>query len=185
MVPFGLVQAPAYFQALINKVLKGLHKFAVTYLDDIIIFSKNEEEHLEHLRIILQKLKEADLKLKRSKCDFMRTQIQYLGHLISSNGIQPLPEKLGSIKNMPAPQSTKEVRQFLGLAGYYCKFVPWFSDLSRPLTRLTWKDILFKWTKECQSCFELLKETLCTHPILWFPDPNRPYVLFTDASKYG
>ena len=137
MVPFGLAQAPAYFQALINKVLKGLHKFAVTYLDDIIIFSKNEEEHLEHLRIIFQRLKEAGLKPKRSKCDFMRTQIQYLGHLISSNGIQPLPEKLGSIKNMPAPQSAKEVKQFLSLAGCYYKFVPQFSDLSRPLTRLT------------------------------------------------
>ena len=174
-----------YFQALINKVLNGLHKFAVIYLDDIIIFSKTEEEHLEHLRIIFQRLKEAGLKLKRSKCDFMKTQIQYLGHLISSNGIQPLAEKLGSIKNMPAPQSAKEVKQFLGLAGYYCKFVPWFSDLSRPLTRLTRKDVLFKWTKECQSCFELLKETLYTHPILWYPDPNRPYVLFTDASKYG
>ena len=137
MVPFGLAQAPAYFQALINKVLKGIHKFAVTYLDDIIIFSKNEEEHLKHLRIIFQRLKEASLKLKRSKCDFMKTQIQYLGHLISSNGIQPLLEKLGSIKNMPAPQNTKEVKQFLGFTGYYCKFVPQFSDLSRPLTRLT------------------------------------------------
>ena len=86
---------------------------------------------------------------------------------------------------MLAPWSAKEVKQFLGLAGYYCKFVPQFLDLSRPLTRLTRKDVLFKWTKECQVCFELLKETLCTHPILWYPDPNRPYVLFTDASKYG
>ena len=154
------------FELLINKVLKGLHKFAVTYLDDIIIFSKYEEEHLEHLRIIFQRLKEAGLKLKRSKCDFMKTQIQYLGHLISSDGIQPLPEKFGSIKNMPAPRSTKEVKQFLGLAGYHHKFVPQFSDLSRPLTRLTRKDVLFKWTKECQACFELLKETLCTHHIL-------------------
>ena len=185
MVPFGLAQAPAYFQALINKVLKGLHKIAVTYLDDIIIFSKNEEEHLEHLRIIFQRLKEAGLKLKRSKCDFMKTQIQYLRHLISSSGIQPLPEKLESIKNMPAPRSPKEVKQFLGLAGYYHKFVPRFSDLSRPLTRLTRKDVLFEWTKECQACFELLKETLCMHPILQYPDLNRPYVLFTDASKYG
>ena len=185
MVPFGLTQAPVYFQALINKVLKGLHKFAVTYLDDIIIFSKNEEEHLEHLRIIFWRLKEAGLKLKISKCDFMKTQIQYLGHLISSDGIQPLPEKLGSIKNMPAPWSMKEVKQFLGLAWYYYKFVPQFSYLSRPLTRLTQKDVLFEWTKECQSCFKLLKETLCTHPILCYPDPNRPYVLFTDASKYG
>ena len=121
MVPFGLAQAPAYFQALINKVLKGLNKFAVTYLDDIIIiFSKDEEEHLEHLRIIFQRLKEVGLKLKGSKCDFMKTQIQYLGHLIPPSGIQPLPEKLGSIKNMPAPRSPKEVKQFLGLAGYYC-----------------------------------------------------------------
>ena len=165
MVPFGLAQAPAYFQALINKVLKGLHKFGVTYLDDITILNKNEEEHLEHLRIIFQRLKEADLKLKRSKCDFIKTQIQHLGHLISSDGIQPLPEKLESIKNMPEPWSTKEVKQFLGLAGYYHKFVPWFSDLSRPLTRLTRKDVLFKWTKECQTCFELLKEPLCTHPM--------------------
>ena len=155
------------------------------YLDNIIIFSKDEEEHLEHLRIIFQRLKEAGLKLKRSKCDFMKTQIQYLGHLISSNGIQPLPEKLRSIKNMPAPRSPKEVNQFLGLAGYYHKFVPRLSDLSRPLTRLTRKDVLFEWTKECQACFKLLKEKLCTYPILWYPDLNKPYVLFTDASKYG
>ena len=185
MVPFGLAQAPAYFQALISKVLKGLHKFAVVYLDDIIIFSKDEEEHLEHLRIIFQRLKEAGLKLKRSKCDFVKTQIQYLGHLISSKGIQPLPEKLRSIENMPAPRSPKEVKQFLGLAGYYCKFIPRFSDLSRPLTRLTRKDVLFEWTKECQACFELLKEKLCTYPTLQYPDPNKSYVLFTDASKYG
>ena len=185
MVLFRLAQAPAYFQALISKVLEGLHKFAVTYPDDIIIFSKTEEEHLEHLRIIFQRLKEARLKLKRSKCDFMKRQIQYLRHLISSDGIQPLPEKLESIKNMPAPRSPKEVKQFLGLAGYYHKFVPQFSDLSRPLIRLTRKDVLFKWTKECQACFQMLKDALCTHPILWYPDPERPYVLFTDASKYG
>ena len=93
MVPFGLAQAPAYFQALINKVLKGLHQFAIAYLDDIIIFSKDEEEHLEHLRIIFQRLKAAGLKLKRSKCDFMKRHIQYLGHLISPEGIQPLPDE--------------------------------------------------------------------------------------------
>ena len=106
MVLFDLTQVPAYFQALINKVLKELNKFAVTYLDDIIIFNKNKEEHLEHLRIIFQKLKEAGLKFKRSKCDFMKRHIQYLGHLISPEGIQPLPEKLESIKNMPAPKIT-------------------------------------------------------------------------------
>ena len=109
MVPFGLAQDPAYLEALISKVLKGLHKFAVAYLDDIIIFSKDEDEHLEDLRIIFQKLKEAGLNLKRSKCDFMKSQIQYLRHLITSNRTQPLPEKLESIKNMPAP-SPKEVK---------------------------------------------------------------------------
>ena len=185
MVPFGLAQAPAYIQALIKKVLKGLHKFAVTYLDDIIIFSKDEQEHLEHLKIIFQRLKEAGLKLKRLKCDFMKIQIQYLGHLISSCGIQSLPERCGNIKNTPAPRSPKGVKQFLGLAGCYHKFVPTFLDLSRPLTRLTRKDVLFEWNKECQACIELLKETLCTHPILQYLDPNKSYVLFTDASKYG
>ena len=97
---------------------------AIAYLDDIIIFSKDEEEHLEHLRIIFQRLKAAGLKLKRSKCDFMKRHIQYLGHLISPKGIQPLPKKLESIRNMPAPKNPKEIKQFLGLAGYYRKFVP-------------------------------------------------------------
>ena len=111
--------------------------------------------------------------------------IQYLRHLIFSVGIQPLPLKLESIKNMPAPRRQKEVKQFLGFARYYHKFVLQFSNLSRPLTRLTRKDVLFKWTKECQACFQMLKEAICTHPILWYPDLERPYVLFTDASRYG
>ena len=110
----------------------------------LIIFSKDEEEHLEHLRIIFQCLKEAGLKLKRSKCDFIKRHIQYLGHLISQDRIQPLPEKLESIRDMPAPRNPKEIKQFLGLAGYYPKFVPRFSDLSRPLTQLTRKDVLIK-----------------------------------------
>ena len=134
MVPFGLAQAPTYFQVFISKVLKGLHSFTMAYLDDIIIFSNDEEEHLEHLRIIFQHLKEAGLKLKRSKCDFIKRHIQYLGYLISQDGIQPLPEKLESIRDMPAPRNPKEIKQFLGLAGYYRKFVPRFLDLSRPLT---------------------------------------------------
>ena len=113
MVPFGLAQAPTYFQALISKVLKGLHSFAMAYLDDIIIFSKDEEEHLEHLRIIFQCLKEAGLKLKRSKCDFIKRHIQYLGHLISQDGIQPLLEKLESIRDVPAPRNPKEIKALL------------------------------------------------------------------------
>ena len=150
MVPFGLAQAPAYFQLLMNKVLNGL-KFAMAYLDDIIIFSKNELQHLEHLKTIFSHLKEARLKMKWSKCDFFKSEIHYLGHLISTEGISPLPNKLDCIQHMPAPRNMKEIKQFLGLTGYYRKFVPIFADISRPLTTLTKKDKKFEWTPACQK----------------------------------
>ena len=134
VVPFGLAQAPAYFQALISEVLKGLSHFTIVYLDDIIIFSQTEEEHLKHLEIIFRRLKEAGLKLKRSKCSFMKLHIEYLGHLISEKGIEPMPDKLAAIKEMLAPRSPKEIKQFLGLVGYYRKFIPRFSDIAKPLT---------------------------------------------------
>ena len=184
MVPFGLAQAPAYFQLLMNKVLKGL-KFTMTYLDDIIIFSQDESQHLEHLEIIFSHLREAGLKMKRSKCDFFKSEIHYLGHLISPEGISPLPNKLDSMKHMPAPNSAKEIKQFLGLTGYHRKFVPRFADISRPLTTLTKKDAKFKWTSVCQKSFELLKEALCGEPVLKYADTSKPYTLYTDASKYG
>ena len=129
-VPFGLAQAPAYFQKLINDVLKGCN-FAMGYLDDIIIYSRTEKEHLEHLEEIFGRLRAAGLKLKLEKCSFFKRHIQYLGHLISADGIQPLPEKLESIAKMPAPRNPKEVKQFLGLVGYYRKFVPRFAWISQ------------------------------------------------------
>ena len=184
MVPFGLAQAPAYFQLLMNKVLKGL-KFAMTYLDDIIIFSQDELQHLEHLEIVFSRLQEAGLKMKHSKCDFFKSEIHYLGHLISPEGISPLPNKLDSIRHMPVPNSAKEIKQFLGLTGYYRKFVPRFADISRPLTTLTKKDAKFEWTSACQKSFELLKEALCGEPVLKYADTSKPYTLYTDASKYG
>ena len=119
MVPFSLTQALAYFQALISEVLKGLSHFTIAYLDDNIIFSKTKEGHLQHLEIIFQRLCEAGLKLKQSKCSFMKLHIVYLGHLISENGIELMPDKLSAIKEMPAPRSQKEIKQFLGLVGYY------------------------------------------------------------------
>ena len=184
MVPFGLAQAPAYFQLLMNKVLKGL-KFAMTYLDDIIIFSQDELQHLEHLEIVFSCLQEAGLKMKHSRCDFFKSEIHYLGHLISPEGISPLPNKLDSIRHMPVPNSVKEIKQFLGLTGYYRKFVPKFADISRPLTTLTKKDTKFEWTSACQKSFELLKEALCGEPVLKYADTSKPYTLYTDASKYG
>ena len=141
------------------------------YLDDIIIYSRLEKEHLEHLEEIFGRLKAAGLKLKIEKCYFFKKHIQYLGHLISPEGIQPLPEKLESISKMPAPKNPKEVKQFLGLIGYYRKFVPWFADISRVLTHLMKKDMEFKWTPECKNCFQILKDFLQKAPILKYHNP--------------
>ena len=131
--PFRLTQAPAYFQRLINKVLAGLD-FTFGYLDDILIYSPDVPTHLVHMKQLFQRLREADLELNREKFNFFKSHIQYLGHLISGEGIKPLPEKLESIKEMPPPTTPKEVKQFLGLIGYYRKFIPRFTDVARPLT---------------------------------------------------
>ena len=125
---FGLAQAPAYFRRLVNEVLPGL-TFAFGYLDDILVFSPDVESHLEHLRLLFERLRSADLKLKEVKCNFLKKHIQYLGHIVSE-GITPLPKKLDSIQKMLPPKTPKEVKQFLGLIGYYRKFVPRFSDLA-------------------------------------------------------
>ena len=182
--PFGLSQAPAYFQRLIHEVLKGI-TFAFGYLDDILIFSPDNKTHLEHLELVFQRLREADLKLKASKCNFFKKHIQYLGHLVSGEGIEPLPEKLEAVRKMPPPTTPKEVRQFLGLVGYYRKFVPKFADIARPLTNLTKLDVPYEWTNRCQEAFEFLKQMLLKEPILKYPDPSKPYTLFTDASKFA
>ena len=182
--PFGLSQAPAYFQRLVHEVLKGI-TFAFGYLDDILIFSPDNKTHLEHLELVFQRLREADLKLKASKCNFFKKHIQYLGHLVSGEGIEPLPEKLEAVRKMPPPTTPKEVRQFLGLVGYYRKFVPKFADIARPLTNLTKLDVPYEWDNRCQEAFEFLKQMLLKEPILKYPDPSKPYTLFTDASKFA
>ena len=183
--PFGLSQAPAYFQLLIDQVLMDCGDFAMGYLDDIIVFSKTEEEHLQHLEEIFKRLKHFDLKMKREKSSFFKKHLQYLGHLVSEQGFEPLPEKLEAIRTMPHPKTAKEVKQFLGLIGYYRKFIPRFSDLSRPLTRLTRHDAKFDWTSQCQKSFDHLRELLMQYPILRYPDPKRGYTVFTDASGIG
>ena len=163
----------------------GCGDFAMGYLDDIIVFSKTEEEHLHHLEEIFKRMKHFDLKMKREKSSFFKKHIQYLGHLVSEKGFEPLPEKLEAIRKMPHPKSAKEVKQFLGLIGYYRKFIPQFSDLSRPLTRLTRHDCKFDWTPQCQKSFDHLRELLMEYPILRYPDPMKGYTVFTDASGIG
>ena len=157
----------------------------MAYLDDIIIFSKNEQEHLKHIEIIFQKLVAAGLKLKESKCDFFKREIHYLGHLISDKGVNPLPEKLDTICNIPKPKTPKEIKQFPGLCGYYRKFVPHFSDIERPLLKLTAHYVKFVWDNQCDLSFRMLKDVLCSAPIFKYPDMTKPYTIYTDASKYG
>ena len=163
----------------------GCSSFAMGYLDDIIIFSKTEEEHLQQFEEIFVRLRKFGLKMKREKCSFFKKHIQYLGHLVSEKGFELLPEKLESIRKMPAPRTAKEVKQFLGLIGYYRKFVPRFADISRPLTKLTHHNVVFEWTDQCSKAFNHLRELLMEYPILRYPEPKQGYILYTDASGIG
>ena len=142
-------------------------------------------KHLQHLETVFERLQDAGLKLKESKCDFFRSQIHYLGHMLLAEGIQPIPEKLDSITNMPAPENQTKVKQFLGLLGYYHKFVPCFLDIYRPLAKLMRKDTPFTWMKQCHLAFNMLKDKLCEAPILCYPDSSKLHMLFTDASQHG
>ncbi len=180
--PFGLAQAPAYFQSLIFCVLQGLN-FTFAYLDDVLIFSKDVDTHLGHLHQVFEWFRQADLHLKKVKCDFFKKELQYLGHILSPEGICPLPDKLSAIRDLPRPTNTTEVHQFLGLTGYYRKFVPHYSTTAKSLSRLTKKDLPFEWNAAADKAFCLLRDLLQEPPILIYLDPAKPYVLFTDASK--
>ena len=143
------------------------------------------EEHLKHVEILFQRLRQANLKLTARKCNFLKKHVQYLGHLISGEGIEPVPEKLQDLKEMVPPTTQKDVRRFLGFTNYYRKFIPRFADIARPLTNLTRKDVDFEWTPQCQQAFEFMKEMLLKEPILKYPDPNYGYILYIDTSKYA
>ena len=167
-----------------SKVIEGLD-FAFGYLDDILDFSANIEEHLQHVCILFGRLWEADLKLTKRKCCFLKAHVQYLGHYISGAGLEPVPEKLESLKKMPPLTDVTGIWTFLGFVGYYRKFIPCYSDIARPLMNLTRKDEVFEWTPACKGAFEMLKEALLDEPILKYPNPKSPYILYTDASKYA
>ena len=167
-VPFGLAQAPAYFQELMTGILKDF-PFAIAYLDDIIIFSKTPQEHLSHIRMVFEKLRTANLSMKKSKCNFFSKEIQYLGHILSTTGIQPLPSKTHAIQHMNPPTMPKQVRAFLGLVGYYRKFIKGFAKIAKPLTLLTRQQVKFEWTPEHQAAFVHLKDAIVQAPILNYP----------------
>ena len=164
-VTFGLAQAPAYFQELMTGILKDL-SFTIAYLDDIIIFSKTPKEHLLHIRKVFEKLRSAKLSMKMSKCNFFSEEIQYLGHILSTTSIQPLPSKTHAIQHRQPPTTPKQVCTFLGLVGYYRKFIKGFAKIAKPLTMLTQQQVKFEWTPTYHTAFLNLKEAIRQAPIL-------------------
>ena len=182
-MPFGLVNAPASFQALMTQVLRGLNwKTCLVYVDDILVFSNSFKEHLQHLEQIFCRLTSAGLTLKPSKCSFALSSVKYLGHVLTKDGIQVDVSKTDAVRSFPVPRNQKELRSFLGLCNYYRKFVKGYSKITNPLTSLLCKDVAYKWTEECQSAFDKLKTALTTSPVLAYPDHSKPFTLTTDAS---
>ncbi|WVZ51571.1 hypothetical protein U9M48_002704 [Paspalum notatum var. saurae] len=186
VMSFGLTNAPAYFMNLMNKVfMEYLDKFVVVFIDDILIYSKTEEEHEEHLRLVLQKLRDHKLYAKLSKCEFWLDQVPFLGHIVSKGGIMVDPSKISSVMDWKVPEVVKEVRGFLGLAGYYIRFIENFSRIAKPMTSLLEKGVPFNWTKERQAAFDELKKRLTTAPVLTLPDLTKSFTVYCDASKEG
>ncbi|GJY86787.1 reverse transcriptase domain-containing protein [Tanacetum coccineum] len=186
VMPFGLTNAPAVFMDLMNRVCKPyLDKFVIVFIDDILIYSRNEEEHANHLRIILELLRKEKLYAKFSKCDFWIHIVQFLGHLIDSQGLHVDPAKIEAVKNWTSPTTPTEVRQFLGLAGYYRRFIEGFSKIAKPLTKLTQKNKNYIWSEEQELAFQLLKQKLYEAPILALPEGNDNFVVYCDASLQG
>ncbi|GJZ60786.1 putative reverse transcriptase domain-containing protein [Tanacetum coccineum] len=186
VMPFGLTNAPAVFMDLMNRACKSfLDKFVIVVIDDILIYSKNKEEHKEHLRIILELLQKEKLYAKFSKCEFWLDSVKFLGHVINSQGVHVDPTKVEAIKSWSAPKSPTEVRQFLGLAGYYRRFIEGFSLIVKPLTKLTQNNKTYEWGEEEEEAFQLLKGKLCSAPILALLEGSEDFVVYCDASLKG
>ncbi|KAL4232960.1 hypothetical protein ACF0H5_007648 [Mactra antiquata] len=182
-MPFGLANAPSVFQELMSIVLEECREFAFAYLDDIIIFSPTVDEHLRHIQIIFDKLRTHNLKLKIQKCTFLQHETNYLGYVISDKGIKACPEKVKTIREMAAPKTTREARSYLGLIGYYRRLIPSFSTIAAPIIALTRKYSRFKWTPECEESFKTLNRDLTKVPYVAYPDINKGYIIYTDASN--
>ncbi|GKC00017.1 putative reverse transcriptase domain-containing protein [Tanacetum coccineum] len=186
VMPFGLTNAPAVFMDLMNRIFhEYLDKFVIVFIDDILVYSKSEEEHERHLRIVLEILRQKKLYAKFSKCEFWLQKVAFLGHIVSADGIIMDPSKVEAITKWPRPTTVTEVRSFLGLAGYYRCFVEGFSRLALPLTQLMRKGEKFVWTDERKESFEELKWRLVSAPILTLPSGSGGFQIYSDASKKG
>jgi len=186
VMPFGLTNAPAVFMDYMNRIFRPyLDSFVVVFIDDILIYSKTPEEHAKHLQMVLEILREKKLYAKLSKCEFWLTEVNFLGHVISKDGVSVDPSKVEAVLKWEQPRTVTEVRSFLGLAGYYRKFIENFSKIALPLTRLTRKEQPFLWNEKCEASFKELKDRLTSSPVLILPDPQKSFDVYCDASKQG
>jgi hypothetical protein len=186
VVPFGLSNAPAVFMFLMNGVFREyLDKFVIVFLDDILVYSKSEEEHEHNLRMVFQVIREHQLYDKLSKCSFYQNKIHYLGHIISKDGIDVDPENIEAIREWKALKNVIEFISFMGLSGYYRRFIAGLSRIAHPITSLQRKENKFQWTKECERNFQQLKHLLTNAPFLRIADPNKYFVVCTNACKEG
>jgi transposase InsO family protein len=186
VLPMGLCNAPSTFMQLMNDTFRDLlDKSVLSFLDDILIFSKTREEHLRHIREVLERLREKKLYGKLSKCEFMRSEVGFLGHRIGADGLCVSPDKVDAVKSWPTPRNVHDVRSFLGLAGFYRRFVKDFSKIALPMTELTHDKAPWKWGPDQQKAFDQLKAALCSAPVLILPDPSKPFVLNCDSCKFA
>lgn len=186
VMPFGLTNAPAVFQAFVNDVLRDMLNHSVfVYLDDILIFSKSMEEHVHHVRAVLQRLLENSLFVKAEKCEFHASSVTFLGYIVAQGSLQMDPDKISAVTAWPAPENRKQLQRFLGFANFYRRFIRGYSTVASPLTALTSSKIPFSWTPAANRAFETLKARFTTAPILHVPDPERQFVVEVDASDVG
>jgi hypothetical protein len=185
VMAIGLSGAPAKFQKAMNTTLALLRKCVLVFFDDILIYSKSYEEHLVHIKLVLELLARDQWKVKLFKCSFAQRQVTYMGHVISQQGVSTDPSKIEAVVNWPVPANVKELRGFLGLAGYYRKFVKHFGIISKPLTELLKKGVIFTWVQDHQVSFQTLKSALSSAPVLALPDFSLPFCIGTDASGIG
>ena len=186
-MPFGLKNAPATFQRMMNMVLRNeINKGCLVYLDDIIVFGTSLQEHMENLRVIFERLRENNLKIQLDKSEFLRKEVAYLGHIISEEGIRPNPDKINAVKNYPIPKTAKEIKAYLGLLGYYRKFISNFAKLTKPMTKCLKKGRTINIEDEDYvNSFNESKLLLINAPILQYPDFNETFTVTTDASNYA